>query len=73
MNDILSDEFIEKANAELVEKPCPICGALGTTSVSKKFVPSKSFSLAGVQDKLSGRFELILECSACGVQGRLSQ
>lgn len=73
MTDILSDEFIEKANAELAEKPCPVCGATGTASVSKKFLPSPSFSLAGMQDKLSGRFELVLECSACGAKGRLSQ
>lgn len=71
--DIKSDAFIAEANAELATKPCPVCATVGTASVSRKFLPSRFFSLSGAQDKMSGSFELVLECSHCGVQGRLSQ
>ncbi len=73
MTDILSEEYITAANAELAFKPCPVCGEFGTAMVAKKFLPSASFSLAGRQDKLSGRFELVLSCSACGIEARLSK
>lgn len=71
--DILSAEYIRDANAELAEKPCPVCGVVGAASVAKRFVPSQNFSLAGAQAKLSGQFQLILSCRSCGVQARLYQ
>lgn len=71
--DILSESYIETANAELKTKPCPVCAAMGTASVSKKFVPSRFFSLSGAGDKMSGSFELVLDCTGCGVEAVLHQ
>lgn len=71
--DILSLEYITTANAELRTKPCPMCQKVGTASVAKEFLPSKNFSLAGVQDKLSGSFALVMTCTNCGGKARLYQ
>lgn len=71
--DILSDSYIERANEELHTKPCPNCDKLGSAQVSRQFIPSENFSLAGAQDKLSGSFHLILDCPHCGLKARLYQ
>lgn len=71
--DILSDDYIAQANTELATKPCLSCRTIGTASVSKQFLPSPAFSLAGAQAKVSGSFALVLECSHCGLRGRVSE
>lgn len=53
--------------------PCPKCRAVGTLTMAWKFVPSTlgTYSLAGVQPKVSARRLLVATCSACGVKARV--
>lgn len=48
-------------------KPCPKCGAAGTVALRPALIvqPLGSFSLAGVQLKVSAREGWELACSAC--------
>lgn len=48
-------------------KPCPECGAAGTVALRPALIvqPLGSFSLAGVQLKVSAREGWELACSAC--------
>lgn len=64
---------LEAFNDALRDKgtPCPKCAAVGTLSMAWKFLPSRlgTYSVAGVQPKVSARRALVGTCSACGAQG----
>jgi predicted RNA-binding Zn-ribbon protein involved in translation (DUF1610 family) len=75
MVDIMSDEWIARANEELhTIKGCPHCGGK-RASISRQMTARDmgTFSLSGNQDKMSCIATLILECSECGVRGVLEE
>lgn len=66
-----TDIWLAQAQREAREKECPRCEATHCLVVRREFLTSDTFSLAGAQLKLSGRFEITLSCSACGLRARL--
>ena len=73
MIDTLSDEYAQKANEELKNKPCPLCLHFGSGSVEVRYAATENASLAGGQDKVSAVRYLHFSCSACKQEGRLHQ
>lgn len=69
-----TDEWIVQANEELKAKPCRRCGKVGGMVLEKLFAakPLGTWSLAGMQDKVVGNFELIMSHEDCGLRGRIS-
>jgi predicted RNA-binding Zn-ribbon protein involved in translation (DUF1610 family) len=72
MVDTSTPEWLAEANADLKRKGCPRCEG-GNAAITRE-VAAKSlgtFSLAGMQPKVSGSFVLVLDCPDCGLRGRL--
>lgn len=67
-----TDEWLTQAKTEIATKRCPHCDVTAL-SVDREFIPSETFSLAGQQPKLSGRFEIILRCGDCKLVARLHE
>lgn len=51
------------------KSPCPRCAETGTLSVASELVanPLGSFSVPGMQMKVTARDRPVLRCSACGL------
>lgn len=70
-----TDEWLEQARAELMERPCYRCEEIGVMSLGWEFVvhPLGTWSLAGMQDKTSASKVLIMSHKKCGLRGRITE
>jgi len=53
----------------ITKSPCPQCGEVGYLHITTRFVfkPLGTWSLAGAQDKTTGRMQPVLKCHNCSL------